>query len=69
MRTDITPDKVRRMAHFDLEINPMDATMNALQKVLHYRKEYAKAFLETGDENILHYIEQCNENIKLIFSL
>lgn len=69
MRTDITPDKVRNMAHFELVLDPMDSTMNALLKVLHFRREYAKAFGETADESLLDYIKICNENIKLILSL
>jgi hypothetical protein len=69
IREDITPEKIQRMAHFDFVVDPLDSTMNALMKVMHYRKEYAKHFLHTGNEDILPLIEQCNKNIKLILNL
>lgn len=69
IRTDITPEKVRNMAEFELVLDPMDSTMNTLLKVLNYRKEYARAFLQSGNEDILGMIETCNKNIKLILSL
>jgi hypothetical protein len=67
MKTDITPEKIHRMA--ELKALPNEPVWHALVTWVDYRKSYAQEFLRTKDENILPMIETCNLNIKQLLSL
>jgi hypothetical protein len=69
MRTDITHEKVQKASYFEMLPDPLDATQNAVQHLLHDRKQLAIEFLKTGDENLLHLIAQCNRSIIQIMAL
>lgn len=70
VRTDITLEKIEKIAFSDLSIpSSFDHNLHALKIMMQQRKQYALDFLATGNEDCLAGIVACNRNICLILAI